>query len=57
MTTAMKIRQEGKQEGRVEEKLETARKMLINGADFDFVLKVTELAKEKIEQILEDIKE
>ena len=56
MTTAMKIRQEGKQEGRVEEKMETAKKMLINGADFDFVLKVTELAKEKIEQILEDIK-
>ncbi len=51
MTTAMKIKQEGRQE----EKLETARIMLKNGADFDFVLKVTKLSKEQIEKIVKEL--
>ena len=54
MTTAMKIRQEGKLEGKQEGKLETAEKMLKNGADIDFVLKVTDLPRARVEQIINE---
>lgn len=63
MTTAMKLRQEGRQEGhqegiqegRKETKLEDARKMLENGADVEFVIKVTGLSIQEIEQIQKSI--
>ena len=55
MTTAMKIRQEGRREGKQEEKLETARMMLINGADVEFVVKVTRLDRDRIVQMKEEL--
>jgi predicted transposase YdaD len=51
MTTAMKIRQEGRHEG----KHETARIMPTNGADVEFVVKVTRLDKDIIIQIQEEL--
>ena len=48
MTTAMKLKQEGK--------YEDAKRMFENGADIDFVLKVTGLPKEEIEQLMKEIK-
>jgi|GEM_PF-49468 len=39
---------EGIQEGIRKEKLENARKMLLNGADIEFIMKITDLAREEI---------
>ena len=52
MTTAMKLKQEGRQESKIED----ARKMFENDADIDFVLKVTGLPKGTVEQIQEEMK-
>ncbi|MDI7238075.1 transposase, partial [Leptospira santarosai] len=44
MTTAERLRQEGKIEG----KIEIARNMLLNGASLEFVLKITGLTEQEL---------
>lgn len=39
---------EGIKEGIRKEKLENARKMLLNGADIEFIMKITDLTREEI---------
>lgn len=41
----------GKEEGRVEEKVEVARKMLKEGFPIDVIVKLTELSREEIEKL------
>ena len=48
MNLAEILKQEGKQEGRFEEKMATAEKMLLAGSDPAFVVKVTELSLQKV---------
>ena len=43
--------QEGKKEGKREEKMEIAKKMKKENADIEFIMKVTELRKEEIENL------
>ncbi|MDI7165312.1 hypothetical protein QMN02_09630 [Leptospira santarosai] len=44
MTTAERLRQEGKIEGKIED----ARNMLLNGASLEFVLSVTGLTEQEL---------
>ncbi|MGQ2872716.1 hypothetical protein, partial [Leptospira santarosai] len=44
MTTAERLRQEGKIEGKIED----ARNMLLNGASLEFVLKITGLTEQDL---------
>ncbi|MDI7188177.1 hypothetical protein [Leptospira santarosai] len=44
MTTAERLRQEGKIEGKIED----ARNMLLNGASLEFVLKITGLTEQEL---------
>jgi len=46
-----KIRYEGKIEGKIEGKLEIVKAMLVKGVDIDFILEVTGLSKEELEQL------
>ena len=41
----------GKQEGKLEEKFEVAKAMLIEKSPIDFIIRVTKLSKEQIEAI------
>ena len=50
-TAIEKGREEGKAEGRMQEKYETARKMLSDGMPADIVMKYTGLSEEDIEKI------
>jgi len=45
--------QKGKIEGKIEEKEETATKLLANGMDIDFICKITGLSTERIKEIKE----
>ena len=55
MTTATKLREEGKIEGKIEckieAKLETARRMLEKGSDVSFIAEVTGLSQAEIEAL------
>ncbi|WP_155722154.1 hypothetical protein, partial [Leptospira santarosai] len=44
MTTAERLRQEGKIEGKIED----AKNMLLNGASLEFVLKITGLTEQEL---------
>ena len=44
-------REEGKEEGKRTEKIEIAKKMKKENADIEFIIKVTELSKEEIENL------
>ncbi|EMO14681.1 hypothetical protein LEP1GSC175_3382 [Leptospira santarosai str. HAI821] len=56
MTTAERLRQEGKiegkiegkVEGKVEGKIETARNMLLDGASLEYILKITGLTEQDL---------
>ncbi|EKO32021.1 hypothetical protein LEP1GSC179_0010 [Leptospira santarosai str. MOR084] len=48
MTTAERLRQEGKIEGKVEGKIETARNMLLDGASLEYILKITGLTEQDL---------
>ena len=50
-TLARKFQEEGKAEGKFEEKKEIARIMLNKGADFNFIREVTRLTTEELKQI------
>ena len=44
-------RDQGRKEGKAEEKLEIAKKMLAEKVDIDFITKITGLTKEEIEKL------
>jgi predicted transposase/invertase (TIGR01784 family) len=55
MTTAEKLRKQGKQEGKLEGKregkLESARKMIEEGLDENLIIKITGLSREEVEAL------
>lgn len=51
MTIAEQLRQEGLEKGRTEEKLKTARKLLMKGMVVDEVVELTELPKEAVQKL------
>ena len=55
MSIAQKLRTEGKLEGKLEEKINTAKKMLTEGIDPVFVSKITELTLSQIKKLQHDL--
>jgi predicted transposase/invertase (TIGR01784 family) len=51
MTTAQKLREEGKLEGEYEKAVKTARAMIKEGDSFEKIKRVTDLTLEEIERI------
>ena len=43
--------EKGRTEGRTEEKLEVAKKMLLSGMDIETIVKITDLDRARIEEI------
>ena len=51
MTTAKKLRQEGKLEGKLEGKREDAKKMLMKGYPIEDIMYITGLSREEVEKL------
>ena len=51
MAAMAKARREGREEGKIKEKKETARKMLAKHVDIETIMEFTELTKEEIDNL------
>ena len=57
MTIAMKLKQEGRDEGIIEGKIEAAVNMFKDGLPMDKIIKYTGVTKNKLDEILTNLKE
>ena len=54
-TLADRLRGEGKEEGKKEANLETARKLIERGVDMDIIVEATGFSRQEIEKLVETI--